>query len=146
MPCKDGHVVLIPGAAGLPRPGGGDEAELSPMALLTENPELDKSPGIASLGDRMINWRAVDEVLEPWLMEHTAKEIVDTAQALRMPFALVPDVKELLESEHLAARGFWTPRGPEANSPPCREERRENASVCRGLDTPPIHSGGRVHG
>ena len=107
MACKDGHLVLIPGAAGLPRPGAGEDAPPSPMALLTENMELDKDPAIASLGERMINWQAVDELLEPWLKEHTAKEIVDTAQALRMPFALVPDVKELLEGEHLAARGFF---------------------------------------
>jgi formyl-CoA transferase len=40
-------------------------------------------------------------------MEHDAQEIVETAQALRMPFALVPTVKDLLDDGHLAARDFF---------------------------------------
>jgi crotonobetainyl-CoA:carnitine CoA-transferase CaiB-like acyl-CoA transferase len=42
---------------------------------------------------------------------HTAAEIVETAQALRMPFAYVPTAADLLEHEHLAARGFFQTPG-----------------------------------
>ena len=35
------------------------------------------------------------------------KEIVELAQALRMPFAYVPSVKDLIEDEHLASRSFF---------------------------------------
>lgn len=105
LPCRDGYVVVIPGAGGFPsplRPG-----EISPMSLLLENPDLDQSPLFLSMGERMLRWREFDELVLPWFMEHTAAEILDIAQALRMPFAPVPTVAELLEDNHLTERGFF---------------------------------------
>jgi len=107
LPCKDGHIVLIPGAQGFPQRGLTQEGVVSPMALLMENPDLDQHPLFISGQARMVRWQEVDELLAPWLAEHTAKEVVETAQALRMPFAFVPTVRDLLEDEHLAARGFF---------------------------------------
>jgi len=107
MPCRDGHIVLVPGAAGFPQRGMVEEGSVSPMALLMEDPELDQHVLFKSGQERMINWQAVDELLTPWLTEHDAREIVETAQALRMPFALVPTVKDLLDDSHLAARDFF---------------------------------------
>jgi len=40
-------------------------------------------------------------------MEHDAGEIIELAQALRMPFAPVPTVQDLVEDEHLKARTFF---------------------------------------
>jgi crotonobetainyl-CoA:carnitine CoA-transferase CaiB-like acyl-CoA transferase len=108
VPCRDGHIVLIPGAAGFPQRGLTAEGGVSPMALLLGDPELDQHPLFTSGQERMIRWREVDELLMSWLAEHPAREIVETAQALRMPFALVPSVKDLLDDPHLAARGFFT--------------------------------------
>jgi formyl-CoA transferase len=108
MPCQDGYIVLIPGAAGFPQRGLTEGGGVSPMALLMADPELDKHELFGRAQVRMIRWREVDELLLPWLMEHTAQEIVQTAQALRMPFAFVPSVKDLLEDEHLAERRFFT--------------------------------------
>ena len=109
MPCKDGHIVLIPGAAGFPQRGLTEEGAVSPMSLLLENPELDQHPLFTSGQERMVRWQEIDELLMPWLAEHTANEIIETAQALRMPFAPVPTVEELLEDEHLGARAFFQP-------------------------------------
>ena len=103
--CADGYVVMIPGAAGFPSPLTADT--LSPMALLFEDPELNKHPLFLQAGERMIRWREFDEVIQPWLSSHTAMEIVMTAQALRMPFAYVPTAADLLADEHLAERGFF---------------------------------------
>lgn len=105
LPCQDGYVVVIPGAAGFPTPATAGTA--SAMALLLDNLELDQHPLFWSFPERMLRWRDVDELLRPYLEAHTAKEIVETAQALRMPFAHVPTVAELLEDEHLRARGFF---------------------------------------
>ncbi len=107
MPCQDGHIVLVPGAQGFPQRGMTEEGAVSPMALLMGDPELDKNPLFNSFAERMIRWQELDELLTPWLSEHTAQEIVETAQALRMPFALVPSVRDLLDDGHLAARGFF---------------------------------------
>ena len=109
----DGYLVMIPGAGGFPSPLAGDS--VSPMALLMEDPDLDQSPLFRQTGERMIRWRDFDKLIEPYLSTHSAAEIVMTAQALRMPFAPVPSAGDLLQDEHLAARGFFetlaTPAG-----------------------------------
>lgn len=104
MPCADGYVVVIPGA-GFRSPLAPDQ--ISPMALMLEDPELDKKPLFTQMGERMLRWREFDELLQPWLSSHSAAEIVTTAQALRMPFAYVPSAADLLDDEHLAERGFF---------------------------------------
>jgi crotonobetainyl-CoA:carnitine CoA-transferase CaiB-like acyl-CoA transferase len=105
VPCADGHLVMIPGAAGFPTPLTVET--LSPMALLLEDPELNKHELFVSAGERMIRWAEFDELIAPYLQSHTAMEIVLTAQALRMPFAYVPSASDLLEDEHLAEREFF---------------------------------------
>lgn len=103
--CADGHVVMIPGAGGFPTPVTLDT--LSPMALLFEDPELNKHELFIHAGERMIRWQEFDELVRPYMAAHTKMEIVLTAQALRMPFAYVPAAADLLEDEHLAERGFF---------------------------------------
>ena len=107
LPCKDGHIVVIPGAGGFPARGVTEEGAVSTMALLFENPELDKDDLFKSGPVRMLRWQDFNKLVEPWLREHTPQEIVRIAQALRMPFALVPSVKDLVEDEHLRSRGFF---------------------------------------
>jgi crotonobetainyl-CoA:carnitine CoA-transferase CaiB-like acyl-CoA transferase len=100
----DGHVVMIPGAAGFPTPLTRDT--MSPMALLMEDPELNTNELFLQGGERMIRWREFDELIAPFMQSHGAAEIVMTAQALRMPFAFVPTACELLTDDHIAERGF----------------------------------------
>jgi benzylsuccinate CoA-transferase BbsE subunit len=107
LPCRDGYVVVIPGATGFPQRGMVAEGSVSPMALMMENPELDQTEFFKSGQARMVRWQEFDELLLPWLREHDAQEIVLTAQALRMPFAPVPSVKDLLEDPHLAERSYF---------------------------------------
>jgi crotonobetainyl-CoA:carnitine CoA-transferase CaiB-like acyl-CoA transferase len=113
MPCAGGHVVVIPGAGGFRSPLAPDA--VSPMALLLEDPELDNNPVFTGAGERMIRWREFEELVKPYLSTHTAMEIVMTAQALRLPFAFVPSVADLLSDEHLAERQHFervaTPAG-----------------------------------
>ncbi len=103
--CADGHVVMIPGAGGFPTPLNKDT--ISPMALLLEDVDLNAHPLFMSPGERMIRWREFDELARPYLSTHGADEIVQTAQALRMPFAYVPYASDLLDDAHLAEREFF---------------------------------------
>ncbi|TAK69848.1 MAG: CoA transferase [Dehalococcoidia bacterium] len=105
LPCADGYVVVVPGAGGFPSPLAADS--VSPMALLMEDPELDKNPLLTQAPERMVRWREFDELVAPYLSTHTAVEIVSLAQALRMPFAYVPTAADLLSDEHLAEREFF---------------------------------------
>jgi crotonobetainyl-CoA:carnitine CoA-transferase CaiB-like acyl-CoA transferase len=105
MACADGHVVVIPGAGGFPSPLTPDN--ISPMALLLEDIELDKTTFFQQMGERMIGWREFEALMQPYLSTHTAMEIVMTAQALRLPFAFVPSPADLLSDEHLTERAFF---------------------------------------
>jgi crotonobetainyl-CoA:carnitine CoA-transferase CaiB-like acyl-CoA transferase len=105
MPSQDGYVVVIPGAQGFPRPLLDQGA--SPMSLLLGDLELDQNPLFQDMQQRWLRWRELDELLLPWLTTHSSRQIVETAQELRMPFALVPTVADLLEDEQLAERAFF---------------------------------------
>jgi crotonobetainyl-CoA:carnitine CoA-transferase CaiB-like acyl-CoA transferase len=105
MACADGYVVVIPGAGGFPSPLQPDT--VSPMALLMEDVELDKNPLFLQMGERMIHWRDFEALIAPYMSTHSAMEIVMTAQALRLPFAYVPNAADLLADDHLAERKFF---------------------------------------
>jgi crotonobetainyl-CoA:carnitine CoA-transferase CaiB-like acyl-CoA transferase len=107
MPCKDGYVVVVPGATGFPQRGMADTGAVSPMALLMGDPELDKQELFQSGQARMTRWQEFDALIMPWLMENNSADIVSLAQALRMPFAIVPTVADLLDDPHLAERAFF---------------------------------------
>lgn len=96
-PCKDGYVVVVPAAAGFPMG----------MAIMIEKPEMAANPLFISNWDRILQWQQMDQVIGPWLQEHGWREILERAQELRMPFAAVPTTADLLENDHLQARGFF---------------------------------------
>jgi CoA:oxalate CoA-transferase len=97
LPCKDGYVVVVPGAGGFPQL----------MALLIDQPELAEHPLFTDIRERFLRWQEFDGLIRPYFMEHTAEEIVTKAQEIRMPFALVPTPADLLDSVHLRERGFF---------------------------------------
>jgi crotonobetainyl-CoA:carnitine CoA-transferase CaiB-like acyl-CoA transferase len=105
LPCKDGQVVVHPGAQGLPSALAGTGA--SGMSLLVGDLELDSDPLFTDRWQRWFRWQEFDGLLEPYLSTHTADEIVEVAQALRMPFAPLLDAAQLLENQHLRERGFF---------------------------------------
>ena len=92
LPCKDGWVHVHEGH-------GRSEA----LALLMEapriaEPDLIEEPyGHADL---------IDELCLPWLSQHDKFEVVERAQELRLPFAEVLDIREVLADPQHAARGY----------------------------------------
>lgn len=96
MPCKDGHVAVIYGRQGLQE-----------LAVLIGRPELIDDPLFTDMGQRTRRWRDFEAVLAPYLMSHTAREIVEAAQGLGQPFALVASQRDLLDDPHLAARDYF---------------------------------------
>ena len=105
LPCKDGYVFVHPGPRGFPAPSVYEGA--SGMALLVGDLELDTNPLLLDRWQRWFRWREFDKLLEPFLSSRTKEEIVSFAQALRMPFAPVLNVAQLLEDPHLSERGYF---------------------------------------
>jgi crotonobetainyl-CoA:carnitine CoA-transferase CaiB-like acyl-CoA transferase len=98
FPCKDGHVAVIYGRLGLQE-----------LAVAIERPDMIDDPLFTVAPERYRRWPEFEEVLRPYLMSHTAKEIVETAQDLRQPFALVPTIAGVLTDPHLEARAALVP-------------------------------------
>lgn len=96
-PVKDGWVDVMPGVGGLPK-----------LARLLGDPSLATHELFT---DHALRARKADEFdrqfMDPWLSQHTAREVVEQGQALGMPFSYTMSLRELLDDPQLAARGFF---------------------------------------
>jgi len=109
MPSKDGYVSVVPGAPDF----------ATSLALLIERPDLIDDPLLQIPKERVVRWRDFDAMIQPWLKEHSSKEIVQKANELRLAFAYVPTIEDLLADEHLKQRGFFVKlNGDTAVGPP----------------------------
>jgi crotonobetainyl-CoA:carnitine CoA-transferase CaiB-like acyl-CoA transferase len=92
LPCKDGWVHV--------HEGHGRSREL---ALLMEAPRI-AEPDL--LAEPYGHADLIDELCLPWLSQHDKFEVTERAQELRLPFAEVLDIPEILEDPQFAARGY----------------------------------------
>jgi crotonobetainyl-CoA:carnitine CoA-transferase CaiB-like acyl-CoA transferase len=110
--CRDGYVHLS-------LPGG---AMVEPFLAATGLAYLLDDPRFATDFARAMHKDAFDEAIAPWLLEHSAAEIIELGQSVLTPVGPVPGFLEVFEDEHLRARGSWVelageqrlkvPRGP----------------------------------
>ena len=112
MACKDGHIAFVPGGVDF----GGK------VSALLGRPELASDPLFVDRRERVVRWRELEALLQPFLQERTAEELLRRSDELHMAFAAVPSVADLLADEHLRARGFWVegPDGAPTIGPPYR--------------------------
>ena len=96
-PCKDGYVSIS-----VATPDQYDN-----LMLLIERPDLLDEPRYADRHDRWNLADEFDEILLPWLKEHTADEIVSRAQELRIPSGRLNECGQLMRDVQLSARDFW---------------------------------------
>jgi crotonobetainyl-CoA:carnitine CoA-transferase CaiB-like acyl-CoA transferase len=95
--CRDGHVAITVVT----------EEQAERFFLLLGQPELLADERFSNNVARLANADALDEIVCSWFADRTKVEIVRLCQELRVPCAPVSEVDELLEQEHLNARGFW---------------------------------------
>ena len=108
--CKDGHVAFV--TAGR---GGRDFA--GNVSKLIERPELATDPLFTTMRERLVRWRDFDAIVKPWLESHTVHEVFERAGELELGFGAVPNVRDLLEDEHLRVREYWQPELDEEGRP-----------------------------
>lgn len=98
LPCKDGYVCIT-----APR--------VDQWVRFTElmgSPEWTKNPRYRDRRAMQEEYPdEADALLAPWLMSHTKKEIFESAQGNRIPFAPVNTVEDVVNEEQLKVRGFW---------------------------------------
>ena len=96
-PCKDGLVSL----------GISDPTQYALFLELLDIQELADDPRFSNPQVCAQNYVEFDALVRPWLMEHTAEEIVHALQDNRIPAAFVNDVSDVLDDPQYASRGFW---------------------------------------
>ena len=97
-PCKDGYVGVI----------AGPDHRWPAVAELMENPELDDQRFSDRTG-RGLHADELDALMIPWLAEHEKRVIFENAQQLGLAFAYVATPEDILQWEHLQARGYFMP-------------------------------------
>ena len=103
-PCRSGYVSL----------GVVSDEEFDRLAIGMGLPDLAADPRFATREARWDNRDALDEALAPWLMRHSADEIVETLQANGVAATRVVDAHEILANPQFDFRNFWV-------SPPGRD-------------------------
>ena len=97
MQCKDGWIYLC----------CVEEHQWKGFVEVMGNPEWANEEIFADRLKRGENWEALAIFLEEWVKDQTVLDLYRKAQAKRVPFAPVSTMGDLLNSEHLKARGFF---------------------------------------
>ncbi|MEO8458435.1 MAG: CoA transferase, partial [Chloroflexota bacterium] len=106
--CKDGAWIFVLTI---------EEHQWERLVELMETPEWTKLPSAANRFSRASNWDELRPFMEEWAQQWNADDLYRAAQEKRIPFAPVSTLSNLLDSEHLKARGFFVEvRHPEAGA------------------------------
>jgi crotonobetainyl-CoA:carnitine CoA-transferase CaiB-like acyl-CoA transferase len=97
--CKDGHVSLAMPAREMLQPF----LEAAGLGYVMEDPRF------AEDADRAEHREEFDRAIDPWMMDHTAAEIIELGERVRVPIGPVIDALEVLDDAHFRARGFFVP-------------------------------------
>jgi crotonobetainyl-CoA:carnitine CoA-transferase CaiB-like acyl-CoA transferase len=97
MQCKDGYIYIC----------CIEEHQWRAFVDLMGNPEWANEEIFSDRLKRALNWDALKVFLDEWVSQQTVLDLYRKAQARRIPFAPVSTMGDLLNSEHLKARGFF---------------------------------------
>ena len=96
MPCRDGYVVI---AGWTPR-------QWQKLVEVMDNPEWASREEFETPADRSRNWGALEPLLLEWTMARTGEEIAQITQPAGLPCFPAFTVGQMVESEHVKARGY----------------------------------------
>jgi crotonobetainyl-CoA:carnitine CoA-transferase CaiB-like acyl-CoA transferase len=97
LPCKDGHVIFQ----------FQSEEQWHNLVEVMGNPDWAENELFKDQFARGENWDGLSLLMTEWLSGQNKQEFFHAAQAKRCPVGPVNTMKEVLNSEHLAARGFF---------------------------------------
>jgi crotonobetainyl-CoA:carnitine CoA-transferase CaiB-like acyl-CoA transferase len=98
LPCKDGHILLAP------------FQQWETLVEWMENQEMAEDLAEKKYGEEEYRLAHVDHilrVLEQWTRTHTVRELFESGQAMRYPWAPISSPNEVLSNPQLKARRFF---------------------------------------
>jgi crotonobetainyl-CoA:carnitine CoA-transferase CaiB-like acyl-CoA transferase len=96
--CKDGGWIFVLTI---------EEHQWQALVEVMENPEWATWEIASNRFVRASNWDALRPFMEEWVSQWNTDDLYRAAQAKRVPFAPASTLADLLNSEHLKARGFF---------------------------------------
>src|SRR5215813_3857247 len=87
-----------------------EEHQWNEFVELMGKPSWALEPIFATRQLRAANWDVLQPLLQQWVKQQRVLDLCKRAQEQRIPFAPVSTMRDLLESEHLQARGFFVGR------------------------------------
>ncbi len=109
LQCRDGYIYVL----------AVEEHQWQGAVELMGDPDWAQTELFQDFVARSVNWDALKALVEDWLQDKSVHEVYHGAQQRRVPFAPVSTMGDLLESEHLNARGFFAQiTHPEAGTLP----------------------------
>jgi len=97
LPCKDGYTVFVTWEA----------EQWDKLVKFMGEPEWAKDEKFGDYESRYRHGELLNALLMEWMVDHTKDELYHKGQDAGVPFAMVYDSKDLVESEHLMAREFF---------------------------------------
>lgn len=86
------------------------EEQWQALARGLGRPELAVDPRFSSFSARKVRQDELDRLIEEWTREKDAYQVMDRLQGLGVPCGVVQNGADLVEDEHLSARGFLVPQ------------------------------------
>jgi crotonobetainyl-CoA:carnitine CoA-transferase CaiB-like acyl-CoA transferase len=96
--CADGKFVVI---------GGNGDSIYKRLMIAAGYPELADNPAMANNAGRVVHEKEIDAALAAWCATITAKEVIDTLEAVRVPVGPIYNVEDMMNDEHFQARGLF---------------------------------------
>jgi len=96
--CKDGGWIFVLCL---------EERQWQDFVDMMGNPEWASWEVFGNIFARASNWDVLRPLIEEWVAQWTVQDLYHAAQARRIPFAPASTMADLLNSEHLKARGFF---------------------------------------
>lgn len=96
--CGDGKFVVI---------GGNGDSIYKRLMVAAGRSDMAEHPEMADNAGRVIHEKAIDKALAQWCQTNTAKDIIETLEAERVPVGPIYNVEDMLNCEHYNARGMF---------------------------------------
>ena len=107
LPCRDGHILLAP------------FQQWETLVEWMKNEGMAEDLAEKKYSEEEYRLTSIDhilQVLEQWTRTHTARELFESGQFIRFPWAPIYSLKEVLENPQLKARSFFIDvKHPEIN-------------------------------
>jgi CoA:oxalate CoA-transferase len=97
LPCRDGYTVFITW----------ESEQWDRLVAFMGDPEWASDDKFKDYASRYQHGELLNALLTEWLVNHPKEELYHEGQAAGVPFAMVYTSKDLVDSEHLKARGFF---------------------------------------